>query len=212
MIDGARSVLAGYRPHVAVDPSWPTVRLGDVCSVERGASPKPINAFTTNSPDGVNWIKIGDAEVGSKYISSTKERITLKGAEKSRRVRPGDFVLSNSMSWGRPYIVDIDGYIHDGWLLLRSDAKRVSKDFLYSILTNAIVSGQFERAATGGVVRNLNSELVRNVTIPLPSMDVQQAIAAELDAERALVEANRELIGRMEARIASAVGRVWGEG
>ena len=212
VIDGASAVLKGYRPHVGVDPSWPVVRLGDVCSVERGASPRPIHAFTTNSLDGVNWIKIGDAGIGSKYISSTKERITLKGAEKSRRVRPGDFLLSNSMSWGRPYIVDIDGCIHDGWLLLRSDAKRVSKDFLYSILTNAIVSGQFERAATGGVVRNLNSGLVRNVTIPLPSMDVQQAIAAELDAERALVEANRELIGRMEARIASAVGRVWGEG
>ena len=176
VIDGARAVVESYRPHVPVDPLWPVVRLGDVCFVERGASPRPIHAFTTNSTDGVNWIKIGDAEVGSKYISSTKERITLKGAAKSRRVRPGDFLLSNSMSWGRPYIVNIDGYIHDGWLLLRSNAERVSKDFLYSILISAIVSGQFERAA------------------------------------RSLVDANRELIERMESRIASAVGRVWGEG
>jgi restriction endonuclease S subunit len=167
VIDGARAVLDNYRPHIPIHPDWPMVTIGELCVVERGASPRPIHAFITREPDGVNWIKIGDAEVGAKYITQTKERITPEGAAKSRRVRPGDFILSNSMSFGRPYIMAIDGCIHDGWLLLRDTSDGLDRDFLYSILGSNVVLKQFERAATGGVVNNLNSELVRNVTIPL---------------------------------------------
>ncbi len=104
---------------VNADLEWPLYKIGDLCVVERGASPRPIHAFITDDSTGVNWIKIGDAPVGAKYITSTKERITPAGAEKSRRVKPGDFILSNSMSFGRPYIMAIEGCIHDGWLLLR---------------------------------------------------------------------------------------------
>jgi type I restriction enzyme M protein len=113
---------------------WPLVPIGDLCVVERGASPRPIHDFMTNASDGVNWIKIGDAEVGAKYITSTKERVTPQGAAQSRRVKPGDFILSNSMSFGRPYVMATDGCIHDGWLLLRDQSDRLDRDFLYYIL------------------------------------------------------------------------------
>lgn len=72
--------------------------------------------FITTSSTGINWIKIGDVNINSKYITETKEKITQEGATKSRYVRKGDFILSNSMSFGRPYILEIDGCIHDGWL------------------------------------------------------------------------------------------------
>ena len=159
----------------------------------------------------MNWIKIGDAEVGGKFITQTNERITPEGAAKSRRVKPGDFILSNSMSFGRPYIMAIEGCIHDGWLLLRDFAKELDSDFLYSILGSSVVLEQFERAATGGVVNNLNSELVRNVRIPLPPLATQQAIVAEIEAEQALVAANRELIERFEKKTQATLARVWGE-
>ena len=211
VIDGARAVVENYRPHIASDPEWPMVALGELCVVERGASPRPIRAFTTDSSEGMNWIKIGDATIGSKYITSTQERITAAGAAKSRRVKPGDFILSNSMSFGRPYIVGIDGCIHDGWLLLRLKSDRIDQDFLYNILGSKLVSVQFERSATGGVVNNLNSKIVRDVEIPLPPLSVQQEIVAEIEAEQALVDANRELIERMEGKIRAAIGRVWGD-
>ncbi len=209
VIDGARAVVENYRPHIAVDPEWPLVTLGELCVVQRGASPRPIHDFTTDSVDGVNWIKIGDAEIGSKYITKTKERITLEGAGKSRRVQPGDFILSNSMSFGRPYIMAIEGCIHDGWLLLRRKSARIDLDFLYTILGTETVSSQFERAATGGVVNNLNSTIVRDVKVPVPSAGIQKKIATELEAEQALVAANRELIERFEGKIHAAVSRVW---
>src|SRR5262249_5559410 len=112
---------------------WPLVPIGYICSLERGATPRPIQDFITDSPDGVNWIKIGDAELGSKYITHTKEKVTLEGAAKSRRVKPGDFILSNSMSFGRPYIMATEGCIHDGWFLLRDTSDQLDRDFLYSI-------------------------------------------------------------------------------
>jgi type I restriction enzyme M protein len=211
VIDGAQAVLDSYLPHILIDPDWPMVAIGDLCTIERGASPRPIHAFITEAPDGVNWVKIGDAEVHGKYITKTKQRVTPAGAAKSRRVKPGDFLLTNSMSFGRPYIMATDGCIHDGWLMLRDHSDRVDKDFLYNVLSSPLVFAQFERAATGGVVRNLNSAIVRQVQIPLPPLQIQRAIAAEIEAEQALVNANRELITRFEKKIQATLARVWGE-
>ena len=91
--------------------------MGDIANIVRGASPRPIS-FITSDECGVNWIKIGDVSTEAKYVTSCNERITVEGSEKSRKVKPGDFILSNSMSFGRPYILKIDGCIHDGWIAI----------------------------------------------------------------------------------------------
>ena len=93
-------------------------KFGELATIVRGASPRPIKEFITEDTNGVNWIKIGDVTPGSKYITTTAERITEEGAKKSRFVKEGDFVLSNSMSFGRPYILQTRGCIHDGWLAI----------------------------------------------------------------------------------------------
>ena len=173
---------------------WPLVRIGELCVVERGASPRPIHDFITKDPDGVNWVKIGDAAVGTKYITTTKERITPAGAAKSRHVKSGDFILSNSMSFGRPYIMATDGCIHDGWLLLRDQSDRLNQDFLYNILGSKYVFAQFEKAATGGVVNNLNSALVREVRIPLPPLTVQKEVVAEIDGYQKIISGARTVL------------------
>ncbi len=143
------------------------------------------------------------------YVNAKWPLVEL--GEIAKDVKPGDFILSNSMSFGRPYIVDIDGCIHDGWLLLRLKSNRIDQDFLYNILGSKLVSVQFERAATGGVVNNLNSKIVRDVKISVPPIDVQKNIATEIEAEQAVIKANRELIERFEKKIQAVVGRVWGE-
>lgn len=75
---------------------WKT--LGEVAKIQRGASPRPIANFITDDENGIPWIKIGDTTINSKYVNSTEQRITLKGAEKSRVLKKGDFIMSNSMS------------------------------------------------------------------------------------------------------------------
>ena len=191
-----------YREGAAsVGLMWPLVPIGEVCIIERGASPRPIHDFITDAPDGVNWIKIGDAEVGAKYVTTTKERVTPEGAAKSRRVEPGDFILSNSMSFGRPYVMATEGCIHDGWLLLRDQSPLLDQDFLYNILGSDRVFAQFKQAATGGVVNNLNSEIVRGVKIPLPPLEVQKEIVAEIEGYQKVINGARAVLDHYRPHI-----------
>lgn len=91
--------------------------MGEFNNIARGGSSRPIKDFLIESRDGINWIKIGDTGKGEKYIYSTREKITKEGIKHSRFVNIDDFLLTNSMSFGRPYILKTDGCIHDGWLL-----------------------------------------------------------------------------------------------
>ncbi len=200
-----------YRETVRHDGIYPMVKLCDVCIIERGASPRPINEYVTTELNGVNWIKIGDTKNSDKYITKTAEKITLEGALMSRKVLVGDFILSNSMSFGRPYIMKIEGYIHDGWLRLSIDNSKISHDFMYYILSSEIVKQQFEKFATGGVVRNLNSELVRKTEIPLPPLEIQNAIVEQIEKEQAAIDECKKLIEMHEAKIKTKIAEVWGE-
>ena len=164
------------------DPSVEWKPLGDICTIARGASPRPIKNFITNSPDGVNWIKIGDVAPGAKYITECAEKITEDGAKKSRRVKPGDFILSNSMSFGRPYILQIEGCIHDGWLAISDFDEYVSSDYLYHILTSSYIQSVMrQKASFGGAVQNLNADIVRAIEIPVLSKEQQERVVTILD-------------------------------
>lgn len=157
-------------------------KLGDISKIVRGASPRPIKRFITNDENGVNWIKIGDVKPNSKFITGTKEKITIEGSEKSRRVYKGDFILSNSMSFGRPYILNIDGCIHDGWLSIREYEKFVLTDYLYYILTSNDTQNEMKkRASFGGAVQNLNADIVRDIEIPIPSFTIQEKVVSILN-------------------------------
>ena len=125
---------------------WKT--LGEVCTIVRGASPRPIQKFLTEDKDGVAWIKIGDATPGSKYITSSEEKITKEGSLKSRLVHKGDFILSNSMSFGRPYILGIDGCIHDGWIAMSDYEKYALPEYFYYILLTDAVQKYWTMKAT----------------------------------------------------------------
>lgn len=156
--------------------------LGEFSNIVRGASPRPIKNYITSDEKGVNWIKIGDVRPGEKYITTVKEKITLEGATKSRFVNIGDFILSNSMSFGRPYILKVDGCIHDGWLAISQYEDFYDRDFLYYLLCSSKVQAEFKKKASfGGAVQNLNSDIVKSVTLPVPPLEVQREIVRILD-------------------------------
>lgn len=158
--------------------AWNYSRLGDVLLIERGGSPRPIKSFLTNDPCGINWIKIGDAIDGSKYITRTKEKIKKEGVQFSRMVHKGDFLLSNSMSFGRPYILNTEGCIHDGWLVLRDEQGQFDSLWLYEALSSQAVYEAFKQRVRGGVVSNLNKDLVSSVALIVPPLALQQEFAA----------------------------------
>lgn len=162
-------------------PGWEEKTLGEVCEIERGGSPRPIKSYLTTAPTGLNWIKIGDTSPNSKYIYSVKEKIRPEGLAKSRWVQEGDFLLSNSMSFGRPYILKTNGCIHDGWLVLKQYQSNLQCDFLYYLLSSPFVQKQFQQSAQGSTVRNLNTQRVAKIIIPIPPLLEQKRIVEKLD-------------------------------
>ncbi len=190
---------------------WEYKKLGEVCTIERGGSPRPISDYITDSENGINWIKIGDAVEGSKYIMSTAEKIKPEGMKKSRFVHKGDFILSNSMSFGKPYILGVDGCIHDGWLVIHDDNNTFNKDFLYYYLGSSTIYSEFKRLAVGGVVNNLNSNLVRGVKIAIPPLSEQQHIVEELDLLSSIIEKKKAQLKELDNLAQSLFYEMFGD-
>ena len=155
--------------------------MGNVCSIARGGSPRPIEEYLTTDSNGINWIKIGDTEKDGKYILKTKEKILPTGLYKSRYVKSGDFLLTNSMSFGRPYILKTDGCIHDGWLVIGETDKVFYQDFLYYMLSSTFMYKSMSGLAAGSTVKNLKSESVKSLLIPIPSINEQKRISSKLE-------------------------------
>ena len=156
--------------------SWEQRKFSELVLIERGGSPRPIEDYITNEPDGLNWIKIGDAPSQGHYITKTAEKIKPEGLSKTRQVQPGDLILSNSMSFGKPYIMGINGCIHDGWLLIRDTNKRFDLTFLCHLLGTTQMLEQYKSFAAGSTVNNLNKELVGNTVVTVPKIDEQKVL------------------------------------
>ena len=185
----------GLIPH-----DWEVKKLGENASIYRGGSPRPIEAYITNSPEGVNWLKIGDVSPTDKYFTHCAEKITPLGTACSRQVHKGDFILSNSMSFGRPYILKIDGCIHDGWLVIQDYTTSFNMEYLYYVLSSDTIKAQYVSMAAGSSVQNLNKDKVACVQIATPpTLDEQEKIASALSKIDQLINDLGALIEKKKA-------------
>lgn len=185
-------VSEGLRTDIPND--WDVITLGDYAQIFRGGSPRPIQAFLTTSDQGINWIKIGDVGAGEKFIESTEEKIIPEGVSHSRMVYKGDLILSNSMSYGRPYIMNIEGCIHDGWLVIQKYDRLFNREYLYYALSSDLTMRQYVAMAAGSSVQNLNKEKVSKVVLPCPKILEQKKIAEILSSIDALIVDLQKLI------------------
>ena len=194
-------VKPGYKQtEIGVIPEdWDLTLLGEKTSIYRGGSPRPIQDYITEADDGINWIKIGDVQKNDKYITSTEEKIRPEGISKSRVVQSGDFILSNSMSYGRPYILAIDGCIHDGWLTIQNYQNHFSRDYLYYLLSSDVVLSQYLAMAAGSSVKNLNKEKVASLVVACPELAEQQHIADALSDTDELIASLEKMIAKKKA-------------
>ena len=172
-----------------IPKSWEWVRFSTLVEIVRGGSPRPIKDYLTSEVDGINWIKIGDTEKGEKYINNVKEKIKKSGLNKTRFVKKGTFLLTNSMSFGRPYILNVDGAIHDGWLAISNYENSLNRDYLFYILSSNVVYSQFLSLISGAVVKNLNSDKVASILIPLPPLSEQIRIVDKIEQSFAHIDA-----------------------
>lgn len=177
---------------------WRDSKLGALAEIVRGGSPRPIDSFLTRDADGLNWLKIGDLVPGAKYVTGTEDRVIPEALSKTRVIEPGDLILSNSMSFGRPYLSQITTCIHDGWIAVRKIKKRVRSEFLYYAIMAPGTQAFFEDWASGGGIRNLNIDIVNSAPMWHPDTSEQDKIADCLASIDLLLASKAEKLGTLQ--------------
>ncbi len=172
------ALVPKYRfPEFRDSGDWKSDCLGKLSLILRGGSPRPIDSFLTNDINGLNWLKIGDVNKEAKYIYKTSTKVVKEAFSKTREVQPGDLIMSNSMSFGRPYILKIKTCIHDGWIAVTEIKDFIIANYLYYFILSNESQKYFLNAAAGGGIKNLNAEIIKLLLIKLPLKDEQQKIA-----------------------------------
>lgn len=179
---------------------WIVKEFSEYIVLYRGSSPRPIQNYFTTDDTGVNWIKIGDTKFADNFIiSQVEEKITPEGAERSRKVLKGELILANSMSFGKTYQLAIDGYIYDGWFVLREYEKHFDKQFLLQLLNSEYMQNQYNRFSAGGIVQNISSDIVYKTILPHTSLKEQQKIADCLSSLDELITAHNQKLEALQS-------------
>ncbi len=180
-------------PEFKNEGEWDLKEFSNFIKLDRGSSPRPIQEYLTKDVTGVNWIKIGDTKNAlNSVLYKVEEKITLKGAEKSRRVGKGELILANSMSFGKTYELAIDGCIYDGWFVLRKYEKHFFKPFLLQLLNSDFMQNQYKKLSAGGIVQNISSDIVYNSKLFQTSLLEQQKIASCLSSLDEVIAAHSQ--------------------
>jgi type I restriction enzyme M protein len=214
VIEGARQVIAEYRPTIKIDPTWPMLSIGGLCKrIQYGLSSslntKGIGYKTFRMNEIVNGIAVDVGQM--KYAG-------ISNAEFAKyELAKGDILFNRTNSYehvGRTGIFLLDGeYAFASYLVrLTLDQQRVNPMFLNLIMNTP----DFQQGIKGYASRaigqaNINASSLASYEIPLPPIEIQRQIVAEIEAERALVESNRKLVEIFEKKIQTKLAEIWGE-
>ncbi|WP_054301034.1 N-6 DNA methylase [Gemmobacter sp. LW-1] len=214
VIDGAHAVLDNYRPHIPVDAEWPVVEMGGIAEFKNGLN-------FTRSEDGEPLRIVGVSDFQSNWLvqSDSLSSVQLDApVGPDYLLRPGDvvFVRSNGNPdlVGRSMLVpdDIGRASFSGFTIrARFDTTQANPRYLAHFFKTPVFADHMKTTGQGASIRNLSQGILAELKVPLPDLETQAAIAAEIEAEQALVGGNRELIARFEKKIDAAIARVWGE-
>jgi type I restriction enzyme S subunit len=175
--------------------NWPTVKLGEVMTVGRGSSPRPIKDERFFTGGTIPWVKIADATASGKFIYQTNQHVNDYGASFSRKLKPGALIFPASGTLGIPRFLGVEACIHDGWLYF-SDYQGINPDWLYYRIL--LLKDYYEGIAYGAAIQNINTDIVRNTEIQLPDLATQRAMTAVLSAYDDLIATNQRRIALLE--------------
>ncbi len=210
VINGARAVLDHYRPHIPIHPDWPMVELGEACDVRDGTHDSPKYVL-----EGYPLITSKNLKNG--FIDFTEvnliTREDLDAINKRSKVDAGDILMPMIGTIGNPVVADDsrEYAVKNVALIKFPKGCQMDNRFLKDVLDSAAMQDRFNRQASGSTQKFIPLGFIRKLEIPLPPLATQQAIVAEIEAEQALVAANRELITRFEQKIQATLARIWGE-
>jgi type I restriction enzyme M protein len=211
IIDGARKVVDNWKPHIDIDPDWSMVKLGDMCDFMTGGTPfSSIKEYYENGV--IPWIVSGDIHKGE--IFDCKGRISEKGMNNSNtKFLPVNSVLialnGQGKTRGTVALLRIDNATcNQSIVSMKPKTNVLLAEYLYYLLKAMY---QQIRDLTGDNQRSgLNIPILKGIQVPLPPIEVQQKIVAEIEAEQKTVDGCRELIALYEGKIKTVIEHVWG--
>lgn len=176
--------------------NWEKLKLRDIATIRRGASPRPINAKKYFSKKGRGWIRIADVTNTSKYLTQTSQYLSELGVSNSVKVEPNDVIMSICATIGKPIIIKIPACIHDGFVLFSDLRNTVNREFLFYYLKHNEYRIRSQKQV--GTQGNLNTTIVGNQDILLPKLPEQTAIANILATVDEAIQKADEVIAKTE--------------
>jgi len=214
VIDGAHAVLDHYRPHIPIHPDWPMVEVGQASVV----NPRKSEVADLDGAMVVSFVPMSDIGENVMYFESRDTKRLDEVTTSYTYFKDGDVLIAKVT----PCFENGKAGIARG---LRNGIGFGSSEFYVLRPTNTVLPGWLfmcvatpvfrawatpQMTGTGGLQR-VPRAVVDNYRIPLPPLETQQQIVAEIEAEQALVAANCELVVRFEQKIQATLARVWGE-
>ncbi|TDE08179.1 restriction endonuclease subunit S [Dyadobacter psychrotolerans] len=175
-----QNLLTGKKRLKGFGGEWKEEKLISVADIRRGASPRPIQDTKWFNSKGRGWIRISDVTKSHFYLNSTTQYLSDAGADRSVKVDRGDLIMSICATIGIPVIVNIPACIHDGFVLFRNYERRLTTFFLYYFIQ--YISEKLSGEGQPGTQKNLNTSIVGNIRLLLPSIKEQVAITQVLQA------------------------------
>ncbi len=212
VIDGARAVLDHYRPHIPIDPEWPMQPIKEVAEVASGFG-FPLD-YQGKTDEEIPFLKVSDMnlpgnEVWIRSWNNSVSRAVLR--EMKAKAYPKGTVIfpkiGAAIATNKKRMLTSESAYDNNVMGIVPNTEKLDPDFLHTYL----LAFDLSQWASQSQPPSMRKTTVEAHEMPVPAIPVQRAIVAEIEAEQALVDANRELITCMEKKIQSTLARVWGE-
>ena len=185
------------------------VRLGDVCEIQSGGTPS--RSKTEYWKDGtIPWVKIGD--FSGKYLDKTTEHITQQGLDNSsaKLFSKGTILYSIFATLGEATILNIDATTNQAIAGIKiKDKSSVDIDYFYSFLKS--LKDEVNRIGRGVAQNNINLSILKSFFIPLPPLETQKQIAAQLDKCTAVIAKHKQMLEKYDTLIKSRFIEMFGD-
>lgn len=153
--------------------SWEQRKLGDLAEIVRGASPRPIqDPKWFDDKSNVGWLRISDVTEQDGRIHYLEQRISIAGQEKTRVLTEPHLLLSIAATVGKPVVNYVKTGVHDGFLIFLNP--KFEREFMFQWLE--MYRSNWQKYGQPGSQVNLNSDLVKNQEVMLPSKEEQKQI------------------------------------
>jgi type I restriction enzyme M protein len=209
IIDGAKAVVANYKPKIDIDPDWEMVELNSICDVRDGTHDSPKYKEVGYPLITSKNIKDGIIDFENVNLISKED---LDAVNKRSFVEDGDIIMPMIGTIGNPIVVkkDREFAIKNVALIKFLKDSKIDRYYLKNILDSDYFTQYYQQQASGSTQKFISLGFIRSIKIPLAPIETQRQIVTQIEKEQGLVNANKELIEIFEQKIKDRIAKVWG--